>query len=252
MIYLDGRILPESEALIPVTDRGLQLGDGVFTTAKVVDGSIIRWERHHQRLVSQCEALCIVPPSVTHRQMQDYVAQAGASSGTWRLKVVITAAGNGLCLTSRPAAHVIASLTQYTAPSGPARLYPIEAPMVGPLTKIKTLCYLHRLYLFQAAQDAGYDDVATVTSDGTLIETAFSNLFWIAGKTIYSPSSDLPLLDGIALSETLDEHQSRGYTVERGHWNVDRLCSDARIFTCNALHTRPVSAIGTREFTHTS
>ena len=37
--FLNGRLIPESEALVPVTDRGFLYGDGLFETIRVCRGT---------------------------------------------------------------------------------------------------------------------------------------------------------------------------------------------------------------------
>ncbi|SCA63170.1 hypothetical protein SCG7086_AL_00160 [Chlamydiales bacterium SCGC AG-110-P3] len=251
MIYLDGHILPEAEALIPVTDRGLQFGDGVFTTAKVVDGKIINWRGHHQRLISHCGALGITPPILTHQQINDYIIAADATKGIWRLKVLITAGGRGLTMKSRPYAHVIGTLSLYVPSDGASRLYPVTVSLEGPLARIKTLSYLHRLFLFQQAHAMGFDDVITVSRDGYLLESAFSNVFWIADGVISTPDNSLPLLEGLSIVSILNDYSARGYKVDRGCWSLEQIPEHARVLTCNAMQTRRVSAIGDRVFPET-
>ncbi|QLG88505.1 aminodeoxychorismate lyase [Chitinibacter bivalviorum] len=47
---------------ISLADRGLQFGDGVFRTIKVIDGTPIWWARHYAKLAADCERIGIVAP----------------------------------------------------------------------------------------------------------------------------------------------------------------------------------------------
>ena len=49
-VYLDGAIVPEEEAKVPVGDRGLLYGDGVFETMRVCEGRVFRLGAHFERL----------------------------------------------------------------------------------------------------------------------------------------------------------------------------------------------------------
>ena len=53
MILIDGY---ETESL-PVSDRGLQFGDGCFTTALILEGQICSRQAHRQRPEEGCERL---------------------------------------------------------------------------------------------------------------------------------------------------------------------------------------------------
>src|SRR5215813_14021559 len=48
-VFLNGRVLPEEQALVPLTDRGLLYGDGLFETMRVRGGRPVWWERHLAR-----------------------------------------------------------------------------------------------------------------------------------------------------------------------------------------------------------
>ncbi len=49
-VYLNGRIVPEAKALIPVFDRGLVFGDGIFETLKAESGVPLFVPQHFKRL----------------------------------------------------------------------------------------------------------------------------------------------------------------------------------------------------------
>jgi branched-subunit amino acid aminotransferase/4-amino-4-deoxychorismate lyase len=46
LVYLNGSYLPPEEACLPVSDRGLAYGDGVFTTMKVSRGAPLFFGKH--------------------------------------------------------------------------------------------------------------------------------------------------------------------------------------------------------------
>ena len=48
--WVDGRLLPADAPALPVSDRGFQLGDGVFETLRVRNGIPIELEAHLRRL----------------------------------------------------------------------------------------------------------------------------------------------------------------------------------------------------------
>ena len=50
VVWVDGRLLPADAPALPVSDRGFQLGDGVFETLRVRNGIPIELESHLRRL----------------------------------------------------------------------------------------------------------------------------------------------------------------------------------------------------------
>ncbi|MEN9307714.1 MAG: branched-chain-amino-acid transaminase [Fibrobacterota bacterium] len=60
--YVDGRYLPEDQATIPVLDRGLMLGDGIFETVRAKHGAIEFFEGHFARFCRSAELVRMRQP----------------------------------------------------------------------------------------------------------------------------------------------------------------------------------------------
>ena len=82
------------QALIPVSDRGLAYGDGLFETIRVANGKTTLDDYHWQRLHRSCQRLGI---ALNLPQLQDEVAAflqaSGAGSGV--VKVIVTRGSGG-------------------------------------------------------------------------------------------------------------------------------------------------------------
>jgi branched-subunit amino acid aminotransferase/4-amino-4-deoxychorismate lyase len=50
IVYLNGKFIPESKAVIPITDHGFLYGDGVYETIRVYKGKPFLLSRHLLRL----------------------------------------------------------------------------------------------------------------------------------------------------------------------------------------------------------
>ena len=62
VVWMNGR-LPADKALLSVTDRGFQLGDGVFETLRVVGGKVLELAAHMSRLEESAATLGIAVPA---------------------------------------------------------------------------------------------------------------------------------------------------------------------------------------------
>ena len=56
-VWLNGEFLPETEAKVPVFDRGLLFAQGVYEVTPVIDGRFCNWPHHADRL-GRSMALC--------------------------------------------------------------------------------------------------------------------------------------------------------------------------------------------------
>src|SRR3990172_9117363 len=76
--YFNGRIVPESEVLIPFRDRGFIMGDAAFDTARTFRHRTFRLKEHVERLYRSLRYLAIDPglaPAEMTRITEDVVAR---------------------------------------------------------------------------------------------------------------------------------------------------------------------------------
>jgi branched-chain amino acid aminotransferase len=61
VVYLNGKIIPESEAVIPFRDRGVKYGDAVFDTTRTFGHKIFKLKEHLDRFYRSLKYLRIDP-----------------------------------------------------------------------------------------------------------------------------------------------------------------------------------------------
>jgi branched-chain amino acid aminotransferase len=61
-IYLDGQLVPASEAKVSVYDHGFLYGDGVFEGLRVYNRRVFRLDAHLERLYRSAKAIWLEPP----------------------------------------------------------------------------------------------------------------------------------------------------------------------------------------------
>src|SRR6185295_4278794 len=61
-IYLDGQLLPETQAKVSVFDHGLLYGDGIFEGIRFYNGRVFRLEEHLERLWDSARSICLEIP----------------------------------------------------------------------------------------------------------------------------------------------------------------------------------------------
>lgn len=231
-VYLNDDYVKAEDAQVSVFDRGFLFGDGVFTTVKVEDGKMIHWEAHLDRLVSQCQSLNIIHPELSEHALRKLIEKNQASSGLWKLKVVITGGSSPeLSLPVRQYGTLLAMVEPYQEPTGWARLCKYPLPIEIPNASIKSISYLHRLMVKQYALNQGFDDAVVCSSEGWILETAFSNLFWRERNEVWTPKITLPLLPGTFISSLPNRVE-----VEITYEN---LREKREVYMCNALSVRP-------------
>ena len=92
---------------IDVENRGLAYGDGLFTTAKIIDGKIQYLSSHVQRLLLGCEKLALFLPN--NIELAEELSRVAKPYDLAVLKVIITASrgGRGYARSTEPKSDVI-------------------------------------------------------------------------------------------------------------------------------------------------
>jgi len=246
-VSYNGKLILKEDLRIPFSDRAFLFGDGVFTTMHVNNGIVENFGKHMLRLKQNCLSINITPQKITTQWIKDLVIANNALEGSWRMKLIVTGGiSNGLGLEERHAGDIIITLAKCTAiPVQPFNLSVFPFPVVSPTAKVKSLAYLDRLWIKDFALKNGTHDALTKMENGTLLETAFSNIFWINESTFYTPSSELPLLWGTFLSSLLEGTKNLGMRIVEVREVLENVAKNSRVYICNSLMgVQPVDYIG--------
>lgn len=236
IVFLNDTFVDENEAVIPITDRGFLFGDGVFTTMKVSFGTIINLEQHLHRIYEHCRELGIVPPVIQKEYLYKLIEKNQAHEGVWRLKVIVTGGQTpALSLSRREYGTLLVTLKPFQQSNEIIKLTVYSEPINRPAARVKSLSYLDRLQIKQYAIERRCDDCLTVSSDGYLLEASTANVYWIEGKTLYTPSRELPLLFGITLQEVIKKKRAEGMVIKEGYYTLDSLPDNVNFYLCNAM-----------------
>ena len=74
VVYINGKLVPESEAVISVFDRGFRWGDGVYDVERTFDGRPFRLRQHMDRLYRSL-LYSRIDPGLTKEEMEQATLQ---------------------------------------------------------------------------------------------------------------------------------------------------------------------------------
>lgn len=233
IVYFNGQFIPEEEAKVPISDRGLLYGDGLFTTLRIAEGRPECLQLHLDRLQAQSQILKIRIPAIAEGQIAELVCLNNAERGIWRLKILVTGGvSTSLDLPVREGAFMMV-MNPYLEDAFPSTLCMYPEPISRPLSHFKTLAYMDRLWVKEYALRNGFKDAIVTSHEGHLLECAFSNLFWRQNNRLFTPRIDQELFAGIALSVVLEAAQGMGLKVEQVL--AQEIPLKAQVFQCNSL-----------------
>lgn len=221
LAWMNGRIVPASEATVPLLDDGFLRGDAVFDVALVRGGRTHALDDHLARLRRSAKALGIRVP-VLRQVVTDLLAAWGDRDGSLRLVVTRDGIVRGV-------------LQAATWPSTMA-LQPVDMPWRTALTGVKTLSYAANVWATRQAKAAQADDAIVVNGD-IVLESPTAAIAWVKDEVLRAPDPDaLPILDSITLA-----HLGRLVDVELGVHTLDELLDADEVFLLSA--TRPVMPV---------
>lgn len=251
IVYFEGAYLPEEEAKIPVSDRGLLMGDGVYITVQVKDGVPLFLKRHLLKLDEQAKKLHLDYPLLDEKIIFKLIEENRAFEGTWRLKVYYTGGDDlSMRLPLGRRGRVLMILKPYTVPPyAPLQVGIFPQPVVALQGTFKSLSHLGRYMVMEHALRIGMDDCLTTTEKGTLLEASFGNIFWIVDKEFYTPHPILPLHFGVTISIVSEMAKDLGFSPHFVRGPFSSIPDKALLFRTNAMGgIRPISLAEGRSF----
>ena len=237
-VWLNGRMVRQDRAAVPVTDLGLQYGYGFFETVRVDRGVAWRLAAHAARFCRSWKVLFDqAPPDLTwDAVIAQVIAANGLMDATAAVKILATRgddctpAFNGtLLVTARPYRHRLAVLG-----TDSLRLATYPHRRLTPLADHKSLNYL---YYHQAgcwARSNRADEALILNPDGTVSETNTANLLIVHGRTVTRPQS-AHVLPGVMQAAVCEWIGDQGYTVVEEPIGPEALLRSDTVLLTNAL-----------------
>lgn len=217
--YLNGSWIEEARATIAADDRGFLYGDAVFETGRVLpDRRYFRLDRHLERLEASAAALALpLPPRAELLAIARGLAERNPPAHA-SLRITLTrggAAGPTLLATLTP----LPPDWRDTAARGWSIVTAdVRHPPASALPPVKTPGRVHGLVARIAARAAGADDALLLSPGGDIVEGPTWNVFWRVGDTLFTPSADTGLLEGVTRAALLDLAPALGLSVLEGRF----------------------------------
>lgn len=223
-IYLNGRLVPEKEAMVSVFDHGLLYGDGVFEGIRAYNGKVFKLDEHIDRLFRSAKAIALEMP-MTHEAVCRAVLETCRANKTrdGYIRLVVTRGVGNLGLNpytcKKPGVIIIASKIQLY----PKELYERGMRMVTSGTlrnhtealspNIKSLNYLNNILAKIEAINAGVYEVVMLNQQGYVAEATGDNIFVVAGTRLRTPPISAGALEGITRDTVMGLAEDIGMTV---------------------------------------
>ena len=240
VVYLNGDWLPSDQARIPISDRGFLFGDGVFETARVHRGKYFRLKQHLARLENSARIFRLETPPIDRLTdiAEELVTRNGFEAASLRITLTRGSGGKGLARSGAGPQTLIATLSptvadwkERAARGWRIAVSSVRRPDVRSVpAELKGLGRAYALLAHFEAEDAGFDDALLLSAEGYIAEGPTWNVFWRKGGTVFTPSLETGILEGVTRSIMMQLAEQAGFAVEEGRYHADVLGDADEIF----------------------
>lgn len=223
---------------MPLDDRGLLLGDGLFETILAVDGELVLFDRHIDRLRAGCAFLDLPRPdaTATRRLCEGALGDTGMTTGRVAVRLTLTAGsgGRGLDRPEAPEPHIFATVSRAPKPEGAIGLWTssVRRNEQSPASRLKTLSYLDNVL---ARREAAPSEALMLNTGGMVACAAAANVFWVKEDRLFTPALDCGVLDGVMRREVIARAPAHGLSVREGRFPPEHLADAETVFITNSL-----------------
>jgi branched-chain amino acid aminotransferase len=199
-IWLDDTLVDDGDAVVSVFDHGITVGDGVFETAKVVDGVAFAMTRHLDRLVRSAAGLGLAVDAARVRDAVAAVIDANGPLPRARLRITLT---GGRAPLGSDRGEATPSLIVAVAPMTP---WPAYADVITvPWTRneraatagLKTTSYADNVVALARAHEADAQEAIFPNTRGELCEGTGTNIFIALDGELVTPPLSSGCLPGV-------------------------------------------------------
>jgi branched-chain amino acid aminotransferase len=208
VIWVNGTLVGDDEPAVAATDHGLLVGDGVFETAKVVDGVPFAMTRHLARLRRSAAGLDLAVPYDDDALRTAVTATIAADEHpVGRLRITVTG-GPGPLGSGRGEAGPTVLIA--TAPAGTWDAVTSVVTVPWPRNErsavagLKTISYAENVVALTRAHETGATEAIMANLAGDLCEGTGSNVFVASEGELVTPPLSSGCLGGITRALVLE------------------------------------------------
>lgn len=258
MIYIDGRLLPKSEAHVSVFDHGFLYGDGVFEGIRAYNSVIFKLDEHLERLYASAKTLMLEVP-LTRDQMKEAIISTLKANGLRDayIRLIVTRGVGDLGLDPRKCpkssviiiAGTISLMAKETVERGIKTLitWVRRDPIDGTSHEVKSMNYLNSILAKIEANNFGVDEAIFLNHQGYVCEGTAENIFIVKRGRLATPPTYTGALAGITQQAVIEIAVKAGIQVEVRPMSASEVFNaDEVFFTGTAAEIIPVTMVNGR------
>jgi branched-chain amino acid aminotransferase len=258
-VYVNGKIAPADQAVVPVYDHGFVYGEGVYETLRTYNRVPFLFDRHMRRLRQSAERILLDVPfddAAMLRWIDQTIDAAGELNEAY-IRILHTRGVGDLTYdlksTPQPTTVIIVKPFEAYAPrvyNDGIRISLVEMlrnhpRSVNPIIKSNNL--LNNALAMQAAYRSGAEEALMCNYRGELTECSQSNFFLVRGGAALTPRSEAGILEGVTRAFIFELGKTLGIDVREDTLTpADLETADEMFITSTTRDLSPVVNIDGR------
>ncbi len=253
-IFLNGKIIPDTEGSVSTGDRGFLYGDGIYETLRSYNGKSFKLAEHLERMRHSAKQLRIAF-DYTNEDIGEWVNELIEKNRSQDAYIRITLSrgtgGNRLQMDDNIDPTILIQVKPYTPYD--KKLYAEGMYLVisscrrstsNPIYCHKSTNLLTSILLKEEANKKSAHDEIILNTDGYVAECIVSNIFMVSGGSVITPSLDTNILPGITRKTVLDICKESGIPTAEKLFKIEALLNADEVFITNSLmEIMPVSRV---------
>lgn len=224
LVWLNGELVPKSQAKVSVFDHGFLYGDGVFEGIRAYNGKVFMLDEHLDRLYDSAKSIWLTIP-LTKEQLKEAILQtlrANKLKDAY-IRVVVSRGEGDLGLDPRKCPKPNIVIITDKIELFPEELYERGIEMVTVSVRrnspqalnpnIKSLNYLNNILAKIEAINAGKPEGLMLTLDGYVAEGTGENIFIVKRGELFTPPAYMGILKGITRQVVMQLAKEEGIPV---------------------------------------
>lgn len=262
-VSINGEIQNADQAAITIDNRTFRYGIGLFETILAINNEVQQLTFHWNRLQQGLQLLGFQTPSFFNEAALLKAIQGILNKNKHnkyaRIRIQFFANAGGILETQQNTCNYLietsaidASICDLNENGLVVGIHTLYKKEIDPLSAYKIngrICYAMAA---QEAKEKKWNDALVLNSQGNIIESSISNIFWIKDKTVYTPPVSEGCIAGIRRANWISTLKEKGIPVIEMPLSKEMLLEADEVFLTNSIRKiRWVNAIENKIYENT-
>lgn len=236
-VCLNGKILPASEPMLTIQNRGYKWGDGVFETMKVYKGNILLAGLHFERLFLSLKLL-LIDTSLKKEYLTERILHLCGKNNCIelaRVRLAVYRDETGQAGYSIEALPLTPDVMKWSPKGLHLTIYPLARKPGDVFANLKSANFLPYVMASLYAGQNSCDDALVLNSGNTIADSSRANLFLFKNDEMVTPALHHGCVNGVMRQFVLDSCKKQGIIVHQDKITETDLLEADEVFLTNAI-----------------